>query len=176
VLQLATKNARAYGENIASVSVRLVSIKWMLGFGLLFGFLAFVSSYSDGLIVAPAKIATAAISRRIFNQWPPTCARYWTYFAAGGLIAAGFTSFTLISFHFQVAGTVAEGIIPLLFAVAMATAALTALVFGRLLDRVGYVAVLVAFALSALFAPFVFLGGLNLTLAGMILWGIGTGA
>jgi len=101
---------------------------------------------------------------------------YWTYFAAGGLIAAGFTSFSLISFHFQQAGTVANDTIPLLFAVAMATAAFTALVFGRLLDKIGHAAAVVALGLSAFFAPFVFLGGLNLALIGMILWGVGTGA
>jgi MFS family permease len=101
---------------------------------------------------------------------------YWTYLAAGSLIASGFTGFALISFHFQQAGTVAVQVIPILFAVAMATAAVTALVFGRLLDRIGHAAALVAFALSAFFAPFVFLGGLNLALIGMILWGIGTGA
>jgi MFS family permease len=101
---------------------------------------------------------------------------YWTYLAAGVLIATGFTGFTLISFHFQEVGTVASEVIPILFAVAMATAAFTALVFGRLLDRVGHAAAVVAFALSAFFAPFVFLGGLNLALVGMILWGIGTGA
>jgi MFS family permease len=101
---------------------------------------------------------------------------YWTYLAAGTLIAAGFTGFSLISFHFQKAGTVAIQLIPILYAVAMATAAVAALVFGRLLDRIGHVAALVAFALSAFFAPFVFLGGLNLALIGMILWGIGTGA
>jgi MFS family permease len=101
---------------------------------------------------------------------------YWTYFAAGALIAAGFTGFALISFHFQKAGTVADEVIPILFAVAMATAAFTALVFGRLLDRIGYATALVAFALSAFFAPFVFLEGLNLAYIGMILWGIGIGA
>ena len=91
-------------------------------------------------------------------------------------MAAGFTSFALISFHFQQAGTVAEGVVPLLFALAMGTAAFTALAFGRLLDRVGYAANLVAFALSAFFAPFVFFGGLDFAMVGMILWGIGTGA
>jgi len=35
---------------------------------------------------------------------------------------------------------------------------------------------IVAFALSALFAPFVFLGGASVALIGMALWGIGMGA
>jgi len=101
---------------------------------------------------------------------------YWTYFVAGALIGTGFTSFTLISFHFQEAGTVATELIPILFAVAMATAAFTALLFGRLLDKAGHIAVVAAFAISAFFAPLVFLGGLNLIILGMILWGVGTGA
>ena len=102
--------------------------------------------------------------------------QYWTFLAAGTLIASGFTGFSLISFHFQKAEIVANQVIPILFAVAMATVAVTALVFGRLLDRIGLAAVLIAFTLSAFFAPFVFLGGLNFVVVGMILWGIGTGA
>lgn len=101
---------------------------------------------------------------------------YWTYLAAGGLIAAGFADFSLIGFHFQKAGTVTQDFIPVLYAVAMATGAVAALVFGRLLDKLGQPVVLVAFFLSALFAPFVFLGGFALACVGMVLWGIGLGA
>ncbi len=68
---------------------------------------------------------------------------YWTYLASGALIGAGFTGFSLISFHFQKAGTVAVPVIPILFAVAMATGAITALLFGKLLDKIGYAAALV---------------------------------
>jgi MFS family permease len=58
----------------------------------------------------------------------------------------------------------------------MAMGALAALVFGRLLDRLGLPIVLAAFFLSALFALLVFLGGFALALVGMVLWGIGMGA
>ena len=58
----------------------------------------------------------------------------------------------------------------------MATGALSALVFGRLLDSVGFSMVLLAFFLSALFAPLVFFGQSSLALLGMVLWGIGLGA
>jgi MFS family permease len=102
--------------------------------------------------------------------------RYWWYVAAGALVAAGFADFALIAFHFQRAGVVPPDTIPIFYAVAMATGALSALIFGRLLDRLGPLVVLVAFALSALFAPFVFLGGFGLALLGMLLWGIGMGA
>jgi len=101
---------------------------------------------------------------------------YWLYVAAGALIAAGFADFSLIAFHFQMAGTVSAIAIPLLYAVAMATGAITALVFGRLFDRTGISAVLLAFFLAAFFAPLVFLGGFSFALLGMVLWGIGIGA
>lgn len=101
---------------------------------------------------------------------------YWVYLEAGALIAAGFAGFSLISFHFQQAATVSIDVIPILFAVAMATGGVTALVFGKLLDRIGPVAMLAAFGISAFFAPFVFIGGLNFALVGMVLWGVGIGA
>jgi predicted MFS family arabinose efflux permease len=101
---------------------------------------------------------------------------YWLYIAAGALIAAGFADFSLIAFHFQQVGSVPTALIPVWYAVAMAAGALAALVFGRLLDRVGFSMVLLAFFLSALFAPLVFFGQFGLSLLGMVLWGIGLGA
>jgi MFS family permease len=101
---------------------------------------------------------------------------YWIYFFAGALIAAGFADFALIAFHFQKGGIVPQSLIPILYAVAMGTGALSALIFGRLLDKAGMPMLLLPFFLSALFAPFVFLGELPLAIVGMILWGIGIGA
>jgi MFS family permease len=101
---------------------------------------------------------------------------YWLYVLSGALIAAGFADFALISFHFQKADVVSTNVIPILYAVAMASGAITALAFGRLLDKIGFAAILIAFFLSAFFAPLVFLGGFASALIGMILWGIGLGA
>ncbi len=101
---------------------------------------------------------------------------FWIYVAAGALIAAGFADYSLIAFHFQKAAIVRPGTIPVFYAVAMATGALTSLVFGRLLDRLGSSVLLLAFLLSAFFAPVVFWGKAALALVGVILWGIGMGA
>ena len=46
---------------------------------------------------------------------------YWLYLGAGALIAAGFADFSLIGFHFQKTATVAQGLIPVFYAVAMAS-------------------------------------------------------
>jgi MFS family permease len=101
---------------------------------------------------------------------------YWLYVVAGALIAAGFADFSLIAFHFQKAGSVAQSLVPVFYSAAMVTSALAALVFGKLLDKLGRPAVVLAFFLGAFFAPCVFLGGSALALVGMILWGIGMGA
>jgi predicted MFS family arabinose efflux permease len=101
---------------------------------------------------------------------------YWLYLGAGALVAAGFADFSLIAFHFQQSATVAQDVIPVFYAAAMATGAISALIIGKLLDRLGLPMLLVAFAVPAFFAPLVFLRGPRLELLGMILWGVGLGA
>ena len=101
---------------------------------------------------------------------------YWLYVVAGALIAAGFADFSLIAFHFQKTGSVGQSLVPVFYSAAMVTSAIAALIFGKLLDKIGLPAVLAAFFLGAFFAPCVFLGGFGFALAGMILWGVGMGA
>lgn len=101
---------------------------------------------------------------------------YWLYVVAGTLVAAGFADFALIAFHFQKTGMVSQNLVPVFYSVAMATSALASLVFGRLLDKIGLPVILIAFGVSAFFAPLVFLDSAKLAFAGMILWGIGVGA
>jgi MFS family permease len=102
--------------------------------------------------------------------------RYWLCLVAGALIAAGFADFALVAFHFQKTAIVTQSMIPVFYAVAMASGALSSLVFGRMLDKLGLPVLLLETLLSALFAPFVFFGGFTLALIGVALWGIGMGA
>src|SRR5438067_11490868 len=101
---------------------------------------------------------------------------YWIYLAAGVLIAAGFADFALIGFHFHKANIVSAELIPVFYAVAMASGALASIPLGRLFDRFGANVSLFAFVISAAAAPFVFLGLTVFALIGMIFWGIGMGA
>ena len=71
---------------------------------------------------------------------------YWLYVLAGGLVAAGFADFSLIAFHFEKTASVPVPWIPILYAVAMATAGISALFFGRLLDKIGFKSLVVAFS------------------------------
>jgi predicted MFS family arabinose efflux permease len=101
---------------------------------------------------------------------------YWIYLAAGAFIAAGFADFALIGFHFRKANAVSANLIPVFYAVAMASSALAAIPLGRIFDRFGPNISLLAFLISAASAPLVFLGGSIPALIGMILWGIGMSA
>ena len=101
---------------------------------------------------------------------------YWLYIVAVGLIGAGYADFPLIAYHFGKAAVASPNWIPLFYAVAMGGDAVAALILGRLFDRLGMPVIMGVSILSALFAPLVFLGGFNLALLGMVLWGIGMGA
>lgn len=101
---------------------------------------------------------------------------FWLYLTAVSLVAAGYVDFPLISFHFQKVSIVPNVWIPVFYAVAMGSDALSALFFGRLFDRQGLSILIFVSILASLFAPLVFGGGFYLALAGMVLWGIGMGA
>ncbi len=101
---------------------------------------------------------------------------FWIYLLAAGLFAAGFADFPLIAYHFEKASVASPAVIPVLYAVAMGVDALAALIFGRLFDRIGLQTLIIVSAITAFFAPLVFLGGLVPALFGMALWGIGMGA
>ena len=62
---------------------------------------------------------------------------YWLYILAVALIAAGYTDFPLISYHFQMTGVVLGGMIAIFYSVAMGVDAISALIFGRIFDKVG---------------------------------------
>ncbi len=100
-------------------------------------------------------------------------AAYWIYMIAGALFAAGLTSFELISFHLAEKSGFAPAMVPVLLALATAGGVVASLGFGKLYDRFGIIIIAGAAALSAMFSPLVFFGGLWVVVAGMFLWGIG---
>jgi MFS family permease len=101
---------------------------------------------------------------------------FWIYLAGMALVAAAYADYPLIAYHFQKTGVIASTWIPLLYALAMGTEAIAALVLGRLFDRVGLATVVGATLVTAFFAPLVFLGGPPLIVIGMIIWGMGMAA
>ena len=102
--------------------------------------------------------------------------RFWLYLVAVALIAAGFADYPLIAFHFLKTGVLTDTWIPVIYAIAMGSDAIAALILGAAFDRFGLRVMVVATLLAAFFAPLVFWGGFSSAVGGMIFWGIGLGA
>ena len=102
---------------------------------------------------------------------------YWFYLAGIALLAAGFADFPLMAFHFTKRSLMAPSLVPVMYSVAMGVDAAAALFFGRMYDKRGMDAIIVASAISAFFAPLVFLVNTPAAaVAGIVLWGVGMGA
>ena len=98
---------------------------------------------------------------------------FWLYMIAAGCFGAGLMSFEFISVHFASHRTVSAHWIPAFLGISTGFGVLANLVLGRLYDRAAIPTVIGAVFVSALFSPFVFLGGFGVALFGMLLWGIG---
>jgi predicted MFS family arabinose efflux permease len=101
---------------------------------------------------------------------------FWLYVVAGSLVAAGFADFALVAYHFHNTAQISVTSVTLLYAMAMGTGAIASLVFGKMLDKIGFPTVLVAIVLGSLFAPFAFSNQIAFLITGSCLWGIGKGA
>jgi MFS family permease len=151
-------------RNDYRIAFAVLLIPAMLSIGVLF--LARTHSpQTKDATSQPTRLTTMRFSRS-----------FWWYIAAVGLIAAGYVDFPLIAFHIERASIAPAPWIPILYAVAMGVDAVTALIFGALFDRIGFVTLAVAGLLAAFFAPLAFAKSLPLVIAGMVLWGIGMGA
>jgi MFS family permease len=102
--------------------------------------------------------------------------KFWVFSVAAAFIGAGYADFSLLAYHFGKTAVVAPPWIPILYAGAMIAAAVAALALGRWFDRAGIIVLLPVTVVSALSAPFAFLGGPALVVIGIVCWGIGIGA
>jgi MFS family permease len=100
---------------------------------------------------------------------------FFTYAAAVGLTTGGLVSYGIISFHFIGEGLVALPVIPVVFALGMAAAAIAALANGWLYDRVGPRVLLILPLLVALVPPLTLGGNLGWALTGIVCWGCASG-
>jgi MFS family permease len=100
---------------------------------------------------------------------------FWTYVAAAGLLACGFLDFPLMAYHFQHTQLFAPEVIPLLYAGAMATVGISALVYGRFYDLYGIRVLAFGIGVSLCALPLAFFGGTTGAIAGIICWGAGLG-
>jgi MFS family permease len=87
----------------------------------------------------------------------------------------GLMTFGLIGFHLSDAGLVRPSLVPVVYAVAMAVEALSALVTGFVYDRVGARVLLVLPVLVALVPALALADRLAVALAGVMVWGAAVG-
>ncbi len=151
----------ARGEYRVAFAVLALPAAVMLGLLLIARLLY---PHPEDLEARPADVRTEGLPRV-----------FWIYLGAAALVAAGFADFPVIAYHFAQASVVGPVSVPVFYAVAMAVSGTGSLVFGRLFDRVGLVALVPLTIVSALFAPLVFLGGFWPALVGIALWGLGMG-
>lgn len=166
-------------------------------FGALFGPLAaagvlawrhdYRSAFAMLLIPALVMLSLLAVARLTYphpedmESTPPNIETgglpraFWIYLAGVVLVAIGFADFPFMAYHLQKMSIVTGQWIPVFYAVAMGVSGAGSLLFGRLFDRFGMIILIPLTLLSALFAPLVFLGGFWAALAGIALWGLGTG-
>ncbi|MEU4569857.1 MFS transporter [Micromonospora sp. NPDC023956] len=126
---------------------------------------------------ASARPAAGSPSSGALGRWvgADLPRRFLLFAAAAGAATAGLVTFGIISFHASRTGLVTAAGIPLLYAAAMAAAAVAALVSGQLYDR-WHARVLFALPLLGAAVPALALSGsLVAVVAGALLWGAAVG-
>jgi len=102
---------------------------------------------------------------------------FWIYCFCVLGFAVGFLDFVLIAFHLEKTSLIAQPMIPILYAFAMGIDGVSALVFGKLFDKNGFIVLLFAIVISVFANPLIFLTrSAYLIVIGMTCWGIGMGA
>lgn len=143
-----------------------------------FGFLAFPALITIGIIVIarilvsnPEKMEKSEEVRSVkFDK------SFYMYLLGISLIAFGFADFALIGFHAQKNDILSPVYIPISYMVAMIVDAFSALVFGKLFDKVGMITLAISTFISAFYSLFAFGNSSINVMIGAILWGVGMGA
>jgi MFS family permease len=169
----------------------------MAGPLLIAGSLALGGNYhwAFGLLVIPGALALAALARlrRAAPEpatWEPAAqipekkrlrleaglpGRFWLYAAFSAATMLGFSTWAVLAYHLTSRHLLRPALIPVLYAVAMAAAAVAAVASGRLYDRTGLRGLLALPALAALVPLLSFSTSPAAVLAGAIIWGTGMG-
>lgn len=105
----------------------------------------------------------------------PLSRNFWLLAASSALMAFGFADWPLIAFHFAREHIVLQPIVPVLYALAMGSTGVGALVFGRLFDARGFSVLLLPVLIAAAVPPLVFLGTHIEAVIGTICWGVALG-
>jgi MFS family permease len=100
---------------------------------------------------------------------------FWLFAAACGVATAGLVTFGVISYHLTRDHVLAVAVVPLVYAAAMATAALAALVSGWLFDRHGGRVLFTVPILVAVAPALAFTNSAVVAIVGVLIWGAAVG-
>ena len=146
-------------------------------FRFAFGILLIPALLTLGMLAAATTASRAVIGRidpKPGESGDEFSRQFWIYAAGGALFAAGYADFALIAYHLSRAHIAAPAMISGWYSVAMILSAVSAPLFGLMLDRVGIVTLAIAIAISATATPLAFLGRGWVADFGIAVWGIGT--
>jgi len=167
----------ALDETGATIGPLLIAFAIYRGNSYRTGYSLLLISASLALIAVIVARITFPVPSKLEGERTATAARFtpafWLYMIAAACFGAGLMSFEFISFHLANHRTVSSHWIPVLLGISTGFGVLANLALGRLYDRTAFGTVVGAVFVSALFSPFVFLGGFGLVVIGMLLWGIG---
>lgn len=116
--------------------------------------------------------ATVPASAAVGTTLP---ASFYRFAAATGLATAGLVSFGLIGFHLVDDDVVPTGAVPVVYALAMAAAAVAVLATGWIYDKLGGQVLLVLPLLVVMVPALVFASHLTAVLIGVTIWGVAVG-
>jgi MFS family permease len=109
---------------------------------------------------------------RLERRLPP---QFWLYSLFSAVTMFGFATWGVLAFHLVHRHVVATEWVPVLYAVAMAAAALAAVGSGRLYDRVGFRGLVVLPPLAAVVPLLSFRTSVAAVVVGAVVWGAGMG-
>lgn len=100
---------------------------------------------------------------------------FWRYAAFSAVTMFGFATWAQLGFHDTTRHLVSPGVVPVLYAGAMAAAAAASVGFGRVYDRFGLRGLFVLPLLAAAVPPLAFSNTVALLVIGALVWGAATG-
>jgi MFS family permease len=101
--------------------------------------------------------------------------QFWLYSAFSAATMLGFATWAVLAFHLTEQDVVSDSVIPVLYAAAMAAAAVAALVFGHLYDRIGLRGLVVLPPLAVVVPWLSFSTDVLAVVLGAVVWGAAMG-
>ena len=101
--------------------------------------------------------------------------RFWRYAAFSATTMLGFSTWAVLAFHLTSRHLLSASLVPVLYALAMAAAAIAAVGFGRIYDRVGLRGLIALPPLAVLVPLLSFSTFTWFVVAGAVVWGAGMG-